>query len=368
MPDHPALAYLRRQYPSPPINSTWVEHIVAALQEAGEPSSNDEIHRQFLHSDLSLSTLAPPAPVPTPGSLCFPRPTILQIHGLHEIGASAFALQTTADSRREFISGAARIRTMDHDEEVDEGKMPVYSRSMLRLELSNGHHAMTAIEYKRLNDLTLGETQLGTKLLVQNVHMLKDTLLLSPETTRVLGGSVEHLEAEQPRLFVESLQARLANPQPKLPVRKSAGSTRGRLTLPVTARAARSARPAPAPAPASAASSASASDAARARRAAVLGASAPAPSRPVRGPPAHVPSDSTLGDDSFQIDDAFLREMDEAERRAVGASTSASVRAAARPRGAPGRQQAPAYVDVESDEDALWAASGDWDDPIELSD
>ena len=76
----------------------------------------------------------------------------------------------------------------ENDEEVEEGKMPAYPRSMLRLDLSDGRRVMKAIEYRSIMELQLGETALGAKvsairifpsltsqLLVHNVRALRGT-------------------------------------------------------------------------------------------------------------------------------------------------------------------------------------------------
>lgn len=92
-------------------------------------------------------------------------PVIVQIHAVTDIGVSAFALSRTLDERRDVLSGATRIRRMDEEEdEVEEGKLPPYVRSMLSLEVSDGRTAMRAIEYRRVEGLVLAETPLGTKV------------------------------------------------------------------------------------------------------------------------------------------------------------------------------------------------------------
>ena len=84
-----------------------------------------------------------------------------------EIGASAFQLQNVVNQRKDVLEGRTRIRRIDDpdgDDEVDEDNMPVYPRSMLRLELSDGRNKIKAMEYRRLDGLKLGETPLGCKV------------------------------------------------------------------------------------------------------------------------------------------------------------------------------------------------------------
>lgn len=97
----------------------------------------------------------------------FPQPTLVQLHSITEIGASAFALNTAREQRREVLSGATRIRGIDDDDEDEDdidGKLPSYPRSMLSMEVSDGRTALRAIEYRRLEELELGETRLGLKV------------------------------------------------------------------------------------------------------------------------------------------------------------------------------------------------------------
>ncbi|WWD02299.1 hypothetical protein V865_000338 [Kwoniella europaea PYCC6329] len=213
----PIVAFLRRTYPCPEVDPAWVRECVQALTDAGRQVSIDEVHTQFLYSDLSQSTLLsrsfPPAQTELHEIVLFPRPTILQIHHVSEIGHSAFQIQHTMEQRSEVLSGQTLIRRMDDEEgnenEVDSGKVPPYPRSMLKLELSDGRRTVKAMEYRRINGLVLGQTSLGCKLVCQNVKCLRDTLLLTPENTQVIESSVEHLEAIQKEQFLNDLKRRM---------------------------------------------------------------------------------------------------------------------------------------------------------------
>lgn len=139
---------------------------------------------QYLWSDLALSTTADMRSVPIPPNphkaILFPKPTLFQITSITEIGSSAFQLQTVAEQRKDILSGQTLIRRMDDEMEGEEeealqsGKLPVYPRGMLKLELSAGDgRVIKAIEYRRINELKLAETSLGAKLLIQNVKVLR---------------------------------------------------------------------------------------------------------------------------------------------------------------------------------------------------
>ena len=97
------------------------------------------------------------------------------ILSIQEIGASAFALKTTMEQRKEVLSGVTRIRRMkdpgeeegeeDENDGADE-RLPAYSRSMLSMEVTDGFTIMKAMEYRRIPGLVLGETMLGAKVRV----------------------------------------------------------------------------------------------------------------------------------------------------------------------------------------------------------
>jgi RecQ-mediated genome instability protein 1 len=97
-----------------------------------------------------------------------------------EIGSSAFQLQTVAEQRKDIINGTTLIRRMgdelndEEEQEIKEGKMPVYPRGMLKFELTMGDGTvLDAIEYRKVPGIILGETSLGAKLRVRNVRVLR---------------------------------------------------------------------------------------------------------------------------------------------------------------------------------------------------
>ncbi|ORY35741.1 hypothetical protein BCR39DRAFT_511855 [Naematelia encephala] len=207
---------LKRKYPLPEPDPNWVQECVNALIEDDQNPSFAAVEEQYLYSDLSQSTLASRVLLPSEAhdKILFPSPVLVQLISLTEIGSSAFQLQTVLEQRRDVLEGATRILRMDEEEEqdhgVEEGKLPAYPRGMLQLEISDGRRVMAAMEYRRINGLVLGETALGAKLVLQNVRVLRGTLLLTPDNTNVLGYQVDHLESEQPTRFVNGLLNRLA--------------------------------------------------------------------------------------------------------------------------------------------------------------
>ncbi|WVQ95044.1 hypothetical protein IAU59_002136 [Kwoniella sp. CBS 9459] len=217
-------SFLKRTYPIPEVDPIWVEGCVAALTEAGTAATVEQVNLQYLHADLAVSTLESRV-FPTGdlhNTILFQRPTLLQIHSISEVGNSAFQIQTTMEQRSEVLSGQSRIRRMDdeEEEEVEDGKVPPYPRGMLKLEVGDGRRIMKAMEYKKIGDLTLGQTSLGCKLLVQNVRCLREILLLTPENTQVVDAesSVEHLEAMQKEQFLNDLKRRMGKLEGEAPI------------------------------------------------------------------------------------------------------------------------------------------------------
>ncbi|WWC71481.1 uncharacterized protein I206_105439 [Kwoniella pini CBS 10737] len=218
MDTQPIVSFLKRTYPNPEVDPVWVQECTRALLEAGQEVTIDTVHTQFLYSDLAQSTLAsrtfPSGDLHE--KILFQRPTILQMHHISEIGHSAFQIKHTMEQRSEVLSGQSLIRRMEdevvedeQEQNIDQGKVPPYPRSMLKLELSDGRRIIKAMEYKKINNLVLGQTSLGCKVVCNNVKCLRDTLLLTPQNTQVLESSVEYLELTQKEEFMKDLNRRM---------------------------------------------------------------------------------------------------------------------------------------------------------------
>lgn len=54
----------------------------------------------------------------------------------------------------------------------DEGKLPVYPRGMLKMEVTDGERCLKAMEYKRLDGIKLAETPLGAKVSSQVLEVV----------------------------------------------------------------------------------------------------------------------------------------------------------------------------------------------------
>ncbi|ETW83146.1 hypothetical protein HETIRDRAFT_126445 [Heterobasidion irregulare TC 32-1] len=132
-------------------------------------------------------------------------PVLVQITSLTEIGHSAFTLQNIRQTRID----RADLAGLGGDDAEDEGPVPRYPRSMLRLQLSDGFTTINAIEFRNLPDLILGETPLGYKLMLKNAFVRRGIVFLEPKYVILKGHQAEDLEAHQDRDLVRGLRSRM---------------------------------------------------------------------------------------------------------------------------------------------------------------
>ncbi|WVQ71974.1 hypothetical protein IAR50_001517 [Cryptococcus sp. DSM 104548] len=237
----PIQNFLKKEYPLPKPDPRWIKQCVAALQEAGTEPTAQNVQSEYLFTNLAHCTL-PSAAIPE-GDLhnitLFPEPTLLQVHSVTEIGNSAFQIQTVMEQRSEVLSGRTRIRGLGdaeqdangeegEEEELEEGRVPPYPRSMLKLEVGDGRKVIKAIEIKRIPDFVLGQTNLGSKILVHNAKIRRGILLLTPQNTQVIDSCVDELEANQRDMFVRDLKRRLGRLEPG----EDDGDERPRIAIP----------------------------------------------------------------------------------------------------------------------------------------
>ncbi|ODO11021.1 hypothetical protein I350_01621 [Cryptococcus amylolentus CBS 6273] len=223
----PIQNFLKKEYPLPKPDPRWIKQCVAALQAAGTEPSEQNVQSEYLFTDLAHCTL-PSSAIPE-GDLhnviLFPIPTLLQVHSVAEIGNSAFQVQTVMEQRSEVLSGRTRIRGLGdaeqeangeegEEEEVEDGRVPPYPRSMLKLDVGDGRKVLKAIELQRIPDFVLGQTNLGSKILVHYVKVRRGILLLTPQNTQVIDSCVDDLEANQREMFVRDLKRRLGKLEP----------------------------------------------------------------------------------------------------------------------------------------------------------
>ena len=95
------------------------------------------------------------------------QPVLVEITTIDEIGHSAFSLRNTRQTRieRADLAGLA----LQEGVEDEEGPVPNYPHTMLKLQLSDGNVTLPAIEYRAIPELKLGETPLGYKVCINNL-------------------------------------------------------------------------------------------------------------------------------------------------------------------------------------------------------
>jgi len=175
-----SITHVQERVPDSYSAQEWTTAAVAWLQDqlsldpnAQHPSQDllYNIDSQLLQSDLSDSMLHHTG-LPTRvqsmknGVIATPAtggPILVQVLEIMEIGTSAFNLINVRQARKDGtdLSGLA----VGTEEEGGEGaKEAKYPRGMLSLTLSDGSVQVKAVEYKKIEGLTLGETPLGFKV------------------------------------------------------------------------------------------------------------------------------------------------------------------------------------------------------------
>ena len=85
-------------------------------------------------------------------------PVLVQIISTDDVSTSAFQLDQIRQAREERMRAGVGNEEGEEDGDVDvegEGPMPQYPRGKLRLQLSDGHTVLEALEYRRIDELKL---------------------------------------------------------------------------------------------------------------------------------------------------------------------------------------------------------------------
>ncbi|KAJ3280876.1 hypothetical protein HK104_000349 [Borealophlyctis nickersoniae] len=161
----------------------------------------DLVFEQFLNIDLAESGLPVlPANVGQPethkivigatsrlaGGEGAPGAVVLQLIDITEVGVSA---QSLLDHVLE-----QKWRTWDAVAE--------FPRKMLKLVLTDGTQAVSAMEYASIHGLSL-KSPLGMKIKVRNGLVCRGVLMLEAKNVEILGGRVAELDSEDPLLRLE---------------------------------------------------------------------------------------------------------------------------------------------------------------------
>ncbi|KAL2912772.1 hypothetical protein HK105_207764 [Polyrhizophydium stewartii] len=180
-------------HPSPsslPPGIAAAHNAVLAPAQDGRPAAGTPQHR----ARPGVPSSAPAPAHLAAGSLGF----FLQVVDIAEVGVASNQLLD-----------AIRERKPKRGEPPPAGEL-VLQRKMLRLTLSDGMQTCSAMEYAPIPDLTL-TSERGIKVFVSNVLIRRGVLLLTPENTRLLGGSVAEWNQHVPLDRVEQQMMRKLN-------------------------------------------------------------------------------------------------------------------------------------------------------------
>ncbi|ORX80284.1 hypothetical protein K493DRAFT_412172 [Basidiobolus meristosporus CBS 931.73] len=187
------------------VQPNWLKdkclHIQNQHRHITEQQLIDFLREEYLNADFRTGRIVPPA---FPSNIegvhqvtIFQQPAILQILDIIDVGVSAQHLLDA--TLRHNDPDRSRILA---EEEKNEGKFP---RSMLKFTLTDGIQETFAMEYRALNNVDIF-LPLGSKILVNNVKVLRGVLLLESQRITVLGGQVDTLNQKS---LVQRLRNRL---------------------------------------------------------------------------------------------------------------------------------------------------------------
>ncbi|KAJ4500805.1 hypothetical protein C8R41DRAFT_750976 [Lentinula lateritia] len=222
MPPEAIINWLKHHYPKPHIDPEWLQACYdwIVTEKNMNPVTDmqkiiQEVEVQLLESDLRDSMLHGTgipnnvANINTAYSKLTGPPILVQIEAITDVGVSAYSLHKTRLIREE-RRDAGEEQEGEADGEVEgEGPIPNYTRSMLRLELSDGATTLRAAEYRPIHELTLGHTPLGYKLQIQNAEVRRGIIFLEPRNITIKGHLVSDREVNQEAEFAHGLRRRL---------------------------------------------------------------------------------------------------------------------------------------------------------------
>lgn len=141
------------------IEPAYLASLISDKPKSDYAANEKQIYEHFLNSNMSVSSL--PIIPPNFGQLhdvLFPsseKGIVLQINGIMDIENSAQSLLNT-------ITACTPVRQVYHQPPTIPNGPVNFPRGTLKLELTDGYRIITAIEFKRIQSLSLN-TYLGTK-------------------------------------------------------------------------------------------------------------------------------------------------------------------------------------------------------------
>ncbi|EFR02875.1 hypothetical protein MGYG_05876 [Nannizzia gypsea CBS 118893] len=214
-----------------PVSEVWLSEFLSAQRPGTTPLAalTQTALFRLLASDFTNSLEIPssnlrqvlPTDVTDPSikERCISGPVPVQIFDIEDIGTSIWSQVEAIEriERGESIRGREVIRTVPQAAEVEEGISTMNTTNAIGRQsapsASSGEHAklggphrlilqdckgtkVTAIELKPLDAIKIGETAIGTKLLITNAIVARGMALLDPECVTILGGKIEGLDSQ----------------------------------------------------------------------------------------------------------------------------------------------------------------------------
>ncbi|KAK4046735.1 DnaJ sub C member 8 [Microbotryomycetes sp. JL201] len=142
---------------------------------------------------------------------------LVQINKVDDISHSALDMLDTLNDQRERKEKAERLARnpqLQRMQQAYDGPQiddppRTFKRGSLKFKLSDGHHEIDAFELKQIDGIDLEKLQLGCKLLIHNVKVVRGILMLTPDSVEIKGGLIQELHDEAQEDFEDTLRSRL---------------------------------------------------------------------------------------------------------------------------------------------------------------
>ncbi|KAK4049213.1 hypothetical protein OIO90_005502 [Microbotryomycetes sp. JL221] len=251
------LRFFAAAYPTLEFEPTWLndccDYIRSTTDNLTPNEFNKKVEFQLLNSSLSTSTISSNKLLPlsqqdiriessfnrtfaqiqsTKGEpvILFPtkkQAVLVQIDKVDDVASSALDMSDVLQDQTERRSKLVRRqqqqqagqdgRQQDEDGPQIEDEPKVFKRGTLKLWLSDGHSEMQAFEWKPIPQLgPIDQVQLGAKMLIWNVRVVRGILMLSPDSVVWKGHQVEEMQQNALQDLENTLRMRLG----KRPLRR----------------------------------------------------------------------------------------------------------------------------------------------------
>ncbi|EPX72145.1 uncharacterized protein SOCG_04838 [Schizosaccharomyces octosporus yFS286] len=215
-----------------PLKNSWlslvVNHLVHQRKYARENITIELILPFFIASDIRSSTTGASAAsydISNQHNITLSNPLLVQVVRIREIGKSIVSQLEYLNQleERKKLKGQQIIRLVDEEDREDkegddsgiaEAQEAIFDgkgfKCMCRLVLEDANgQRFYGMEWKSIPGIQL-DTNLGTKLLIQNAQIKRGTLLLTPENTEILGGEIDEWNREYfPKKLMQELKEEL---------------------------------------------------------------------------------------------------------------------------------------------------------------